>query len=217
MTLARLRRAPSVAGSLARALRRLSRQADPLPLEQMPGIASVGRMSYASAPPTVPYFEGDVATVAIGSFVSIASEVVLIPGGNHRVEWATTSPLRTLLDLPRLAEDVRPASKGDITIGNDVWIGYGATILSGVTIGHGAVIGARAVVARDVRPYAIVVGNPAAEIKRRFDDSVIDQLLALRWWDWTLDDIARRIDLLNGPDVDRLLQELRPSAEGLRC
>jgi acetyltransferase-like isoleucine patch superfamily enzyme len=171
----------------------------------MPGIATVGRMSYASSPPVVPYFDGDTATVSIGSFVSIGSQVVLIPGGNHRIDWATTSPLRTLLDLPRLADQVRPATKGDITIGNDVWIGYGATILSGVTIGDGAVIGARAVVARDVRPYAIVVGNPAREVRRRFNDSVIVELLALRWWDWPLDKIADRVDLLTTGDIGRLL------------
>ena len=194
-----------MAGRLARTLRRLSREADPLPLAQMPGVVSVGRMSYASGPPTIPYFDGDVATVSIGSFVSMASEIVFIPGGNHRVDWATTSPLRALLDLPPIGGEAGPASKGDITVGNDVWIGYGATILSGVTIGHGAVIGARAVVARDVRPYSIVVGNPAAELRRRFDDSAIEGLLALGWWDWPLDEIARRVDLLNAADIPGLL------------
>jgi acetyltransferase-like isoleucine patch superfamily enzyme len=153
----------------------------------------------------VPYFDGDVATVSVGSFVSIGSDVVMIPGGNHRTDWVTTSGLRILLELPKVPDDGYPATKGDISIGNDVWIGYGATILSGVAIGHGAVIGARAVVARDVRPYAIVVGNPAAEVRRRFDDSIVERLLASRWWDWPLDEITRRVDLLNGTDIEALL------------
>lgn len=63
-------------------------------------------------------------------------------------------------------------SKGDIIVGDDVWVGYGATILSGVHIGQGAVIAAGAVVNKDVPPYAIVGGIPAKVIKYRFSESV---------------------------------------------
>ena len=85
------------------------------------------------------------------------------------------------------------ASKGDIVIGNDVWIGYEAVVMAGVTIGDGAVIGARAVVTRDVSPYTIVGGVPAKEIRKRFPDETIGKLLKLRWWDWPEEKIKRYI------------------------
>ncbi len=87
-------------------------------------------------------------------------------------------------------------SKGNITIGNDVWIGYGAIILSGVCIGHGAVIGAGSVVTKDVGNYEIVAGNPARLIRKRFDDETITQLLALKWWDWPLEKIRTKKAML---------------------
>ncbi len=75
-------------------------------------------------------------------------------------------------------------NKGDIVIGNDVWIGYEAVVLSGVTIGDGAIIGTRAVVTKDVPPYTIVDGVPSKPIRKRFFDDVIDKLMNLKWWDW---------------------------------
>ena len=75
-------------------------------------------------------------------------------------------------------------NKGDIIIGNDVWIGFEAVILAGVTIGDGAIIGARAVVTKDVPPYTIVGGTPAKPIKKRFDEDTISDLLCIKWWDW---------------------------------
>ncbi|WP_308462078.1 CatB-related O-acetyltransferase [Mesorhizobium sp. INR15] len=82
------------------------------------------------------------------------------------------------------------SSKGPIRIGNDVWIGRRAIILSGVTIGDGAVIGAGAVVSKDVPPYAVVVGNPAALVRYRFNSGQIASLLEIRWWDWE-DDLIK--------------------------
>lgn len=84
-------------------------------------------------------------------------------------------------------------NKGDIVIGNDVWIGYEAVILAGVTIGDGAVIGARAVVTKDVPPYTIVGGVPARPIKKRFSDRTIADLLEIKWWDWPRERIARNL------------------------
>ena len=98
-------------------------------------------------------------------------------------------------------------TKGPTTIGSDVWIGYGATILSGVRIGHGAVVGTAAVVAWNVPDYAIVVGNPARILKKRFDDVTIDRLLRLRWWDWNPDCIRRLRSYLLG-DVNRFLDAI---------
>lgn len=87
-------------------------------------------------------------------------------------------------------------NKGDITVGNDVWIGYEALILAGVTIGDGAIIGSRAVVTKDVPPYTIVGGIPAKLIRKRFDNETINELLKLRWWDWNEEKIKRNLEAI---------------------
>ena len=89
--------------------------------------------------------------------------------------------------------------RGDVNIGNDVWIGYGATILSGVRIGDGAAVGARSVVTKDVEAYSIVAGNPARKVGSRFPDEVASRLLKIRWWDWEIDKIRKNIPLLVEP------------------
>lgn len=98
-------------------------------------------------------------------------------------------------------------NKGDIVIGNDVWIGYEATILSGVHIGDGAIIGAKAVVTKDVPAYSIVGGIPAREIKKRFDPGTIQKLQQLKWWDWSYEKIRAAIPYLKNGDVDLLLRK----------
>lgn len=143
--------------------------------------------------------------VVIGKFCSIAEEVTIIAGGNHRIDWVTTYPLRILFNLPGGWQDGHPATKGDIVIGNDVWIGYGAILLSGIHIGDGAVIGAGAIVSRDVPPYAIVAGNPATVIRMRFTNAQITALRAIHWWDWPLDRILSHVDLLCDPNIERFL------------
>ena len=106
-------------------------------------------------------------------------------------------------------QDVATAwdNKGDIVIGNDVWIGYEAVVLAGVTIGDGAVIGARAVVTKDVPPYAVVGGVPARLIRRRFPDDTISALLALRWWDWPADKIKPRLSALQAGQIEEFSGE----------
>lgn len=94
--------------------------------------------------------------------------------------------------------------KGDIHIGNDVWIGYNATIMAGVSIGDGAIIATNATVIKDVEPYAIVGGNPAAEIKKRFSNDVIERLLKLKWWDWDIEKITRNVQNLTDIDINKL-------------
>ena len=96
------------------------------------------------------------------------------------------------------------ATKGDVTVGNDVWIGYGATILSGVTIGDGAVIGTHAVVTKDVPPYAIVAGNPGKIVKYRFSEEIINKFLEIKWWDWDYEQIYKTIPLLQNEDYIQL-------------
>jgi acetyltransferase-like isoleucine patch superfamily enzyme len=142
--------------------------------------------------------------VSIGKFCSIAPEVEIFVGGNHRPDYITTYPFAALpSDWPG-AKGKTPVSKGDVVIGNDVWIGTGARILSGVTIGDGAVIGAYAVVAKDVPPYAIAVGNPAKVVKKRFDEKIIEKLLALKWWNWDIEKVTRNVATLSSPDVEKI-------------
>jgi acetyltransferase-like isoleucine patch superfamily enzyme len=147
------------------------------------------------------------ATLIIGKYCSLSIELVIQLGGNHRPDFVTTYPFSAIADWPEAADiEGHPASKGDVRIGNDVWIGMGALILSGVTIGDGAVIAARAVVSRDVPPYAIAAGNPARIVRMRFPDDVIRKLLRLRWWDWDIDRVRRYIPLLMQPDIRAFLK-----------
>ena len=96
-------------------------------------------------------------------------------------------------------------NKGNIVIGNDVWIGYEAVIMAGVHIGDGAIIAARAVVTKDVPPYTIVGGTPAKEIRKRFDAEVIQQLLMLKWWDWSADNIRQCLPYIMEGKINELL------------
>lgn len=163
----------------------------------------MGDHSYGN--PSVRRYAGDIAQVSVGRYCSIAEGVEFLVGGNHRVDWVSTYPLRIRFGLAGALLDGCPASNGDIVIGNDVWIGRDALLLSGVTVGHGAVVGARAVVTKDVRPYAIVAGNPAREIRRRFSDSQVERLLALEWWYWSTERVIADVDYLNGASVDAFL------------
>lgn len=174
-------------------------------------LLQMGYRSYGT--PRVIRYKGDIEPVTIGSYCSIAANVEIFVGGNHRVDWVSTFPLRILLNLPGALQDGHPASRGAVTIGNDVWIGREATIMSGVTIGDGAVVAARSVVARDVRPYAIVVGNPAREVRRRFSDDIIKRLLDVRWWDWPEDEIIAAVPLLCSPEAETFLKEAEKKGE----
>jgi acetyltransferase-like isoleucine patch superfamily enzyme len=165
------------------------------------GVLQMGRFSGGA--PVLRLFRGERTRVVIGSFCSIAQEVEFIPGGNHRMGRVTTiAP-----DQIGSAHDYEPGeTKGDILVGHDVWLGYGAVILSGVHIGNGAVVGARAVVGSDVRPYSIVVGNPAREVRRRFSDSQVEALQRIRWWEWPLETIQARLPMLISDRVDEFIE-----------
>jgi acetyltransferase-like isoleucine patch superfamily enzyme len=167
------------------------------------GLLTMGEYSYNT--PKIVRHGGDKHRVYIGKFCSIADDVTIFVGGNHRTDWVSTYPMRIKFDLPGKYQDGHPASKGDVRIGSDVWIGRGATILSGVQIGHGAVIAAQALVIGNVAPYTIVGGNPAQVIKRRFSDEQIASLLAIAWWNWPLSHILASIDLLNQSNIDAFI------------
>lgn len=168
---------------------------------------TIGDYSYGR--PRVRHW-GDGGALAIGRYCSIADDVTIFLGGNHRTDWVSTYPFSDFPDLwPGMRG--RPStltSRGAVRIGSDVWIGAGATILSGVTIGDGAVIGARAVVGRDVEPYGIAVGNPARTVRRRIDEPLRARLLALAWWDLPPETVARLAPLLQSDDVAGLVATL---------
>ncbi|PKN32566.1 MAG: chloramphenicol acetyltransferase [Deltaproteobacteria bacterium HGW-Deltaproteobacteria-19] len=172
--------------------------------------AEIGAHTYGK-PEVVP-FQDAGAHLKIGKFCSIAGSVTIFLGGDHRTDWVTTYPFPVLSAFWPSVSSIPHTSitKGDVVIGNDVWIGFGAMILSGVTIGDGAVIGARAMVASDVEPYTVAVGNPARSVSRRFDDATVARLLRIRWWDWPDEVIAERIPLLCSGDLPSFLDRFDP-------
>lgn len=146
--------------------------------------------------------------LVIGRFCAIATGArFVMNGANHAMTGFSTYPFNIFGGGWEDGFDVASISagnKGDTTVGNDVWIGADALILPGVTIGDGAIIAASSVVSRDVAPYAIVAGNPAAERRRRFEPEIVARLLALRWWDWPIDRIGRNLAAIRGADIDAL-------------
>ncbi len=148
-------------------------------------------------------FIGD--RLIIGKFVAIAQAAQFIMNGaNHPMAGFSTFPFQMFgcEGAPPIEDCVR--LRGDTVIGNDVWIGREAVIMPGVTIGDGAIIGTRALVARDVPPYAVVVGNPGRVVKLRFAPEIVEALLDIRWWDWEPQKIARNLALIAGADIDAL-------------
>ncbi|TQQ85238.1 CatB-related O-acetyltransferase [Peptacetobacter hominis] len=144
----------------------------------------------------------------IGKYCSIACGAKFIfNSANHTLSSLSTYPFPLFFEEWGLdKKDVTKSwdNKGDIVIGNDVWIGYEAIILSGVTIGDGAIIGARAVVTKDVPPYTIVGGVPAKAIKKRFSEDTISRLLEIKWWDWPEDRVSINLKEIQNGDIDRL-------------
>lgn len=143
----------------------------------------------------------------VGSFCSIGSGAAFIMAGNqgHRNDWISTFPFHYMPEVPAFAgASDGYAAAGDTIIGNDVWIGSEAIIMAGVTVGHGAVIGTRALVTKDVEPYAIIGGNPARLIRKRFADEHIAMLLEMAWWDWPEKRLQAAMPLLCDADIPAL-------------
>lgn len=161
----------------------------------------VGEYTYGA--PRVVFPHGKLR---IGKFCSISWNVTIYLGGNHRMDWIALYPFSPYDGRWPEAEGIEEilTSRGDVTIGSDVWIGSDVIILSGVTIGDGAVIGAGSVVAGDVEPYAVMGGNPAKLIKKRFSEKDIAKLREIKWWDWPEEKIRRNIQLLCSADVEAL-------------
>ncbi|MGG1959725.1 CatB-related O-acetyltransferase [Bacillus pumilus] len=165
---------------------------------------NIGDFSYAG-----PDFQvltwGEGTTLNIGKFCSIANEVKIFLGGEHRTDWVTTYPFNQIF---KEAAHIKghPKSKGDVQIGHDVWIGYGATIMSGVCIGNGAVIGANSVITKNVPPYAIAAGNPQQLMKYRFSSETIEKLQLLEWWNLEFTVIQSIFHLLQSDDIEQCIK-----------
>jgi acetyltransferase-like isoleucine patch superfamily enzyme len=166
---------------------------------------SYGKHTYGK--PTVLWGNKD-AKLVVGSFCSIAGNVKIYLGGNHRTDWATTFPFGHIHNtiFTNFNGAGHPGTKGNVVIGNDVWIGADATIMSGVVVGDGAVIANNSHVVKDVEPYSVVGGNPAKHIKYRFTPQQIEQLLAIKWWDWDDKKINRFTPLLCNTNIDGFLR-----------
>ena len=151
---------------------------------------------------------GEGATCQIGAFCSFGPDVKIYTGGEHRVDWTTTYPFNVLW---RSGKDIsgHPKTKGDVIIGNDVWVGGEAMIMSGVQIGDGAVIGARSLVNKNIPPYTIAAGNPAINIKKRFPEEIINSLLEIRWWEWDDNKIAKHLPLLLNDNIEEFIHSVK--------
>lgn len=147
--------------------------------------------------------------LVIGKFCSIACKAkFLMTSGNHTMKSLSTYTFPIFYE--EWGGDVSHITdawdnKGDIVIGNDVWIGYNAIIMSGVKVGDGAIIGTRAIVTNDVPPYTIVGGTPAKVIKKRFSDDIILKLLNIKWWDWSVEKIQVNIKHIQSGNIDKLI------------
>lgn len=174
----------------------------------------VGDYTYYDDFETVENFEKNVKyhfdfvndKLIIGKFCMIASDVKFIMNGaNHLTDALTTYPFAIFGNgWEGAMEGKSYPQKGNIEIGNDVWIGYNATIMAGVKVGDGAIIATNSTVVKDVAPYSIVGGNPAQEIKKRFSNEKIEKLLNLKWWNWDIEKITANIYSLTGNDFKKI-------------
>ena len=149
-------------------------------------------------------FENENANFVIGKYCSVADEVVIFLGGNHRVDWVTTYPFN-VFNQEFFDSKGSSSTKGNVEIGNDVWTGFRTTILSGVRIADGAVIAACSVVTKDIGPYEIWGGNPARLLKKRFDDGQIQKLLEIQWWHWNDDKVKDNVTTLCSQNIEEFL------------
>jgi len=182
----------------------------------------VGDYTYYDDPDDPLAFERDAflygygpERLVIGRYCAIASKVrFLMSGGNHADLGPSTFPFGIFGEpwAERTMDLVMSApSRGDTVVGHDVWLGYGALVMPGVNVGSGAVVAARSVVAADVPAYAIVAGNPARVVRRRYEDDDVERLLRAAWWDWPVELVtehARAIMAGKPAELERIAGEL---------
>ncbi len=164
-------------------------------------VTSWGEKTYGQ--PEIICYDGR-SKLSVGKYASIASNVSILLGANHKRGLLTTYP-RSLINKNISQEETN--ERGDVTIGSDVWIGHGVTIIGPAVIGDGAIIGASALVLGDVPPYAVVGGVPAKIIKYRFDEEKIQKLLSVKWWDKSEEEIVALENTLYSGDVESLFNK----------
>jgi len=144
-------------------------------------------------------------TLKIGNYCSFAENVMIVFGSLEHGAVVANYPF---IDLFHGAEEASGTSRtgGTVVIGNDVTVCAGAMILSGVTIGNGVVVAAGSVVTKDVSAYTIVAGNPAAPVRKRFPDEIVDELEHIQWWNWPVDKIRSEFPVLLSADVQAFLR-----------
>ena len=171
-----------------------------------PNVKSFGKHSYMGAGWQV--LGGNRIMIEIGKYCSLAGNIRFNCYGDHNWKVVSTFPLRCRLGIRKGAPGGDLSIyKGNIVLGNDVWVGNRATFMQGAKVGDGCIIGAEAVVAGDIPPYSIVVGNPGKVAKRRFTDAQIDALLKIAWWDWPEDHIRERIADFCHEDIDLFIRK----------
>ncbi|WP_394555782.1 acetyltransferase (plasmid) [Priestia aryabhattai] len=174
-------------------------------LNQIPELScyKIGEWSYCGKDFKVLEW-GEGSLLEIGNFCSVADNVTIFLGGEHRVDWVTTYPFNIMFTEGKHFSG-HPKTKGDVIIGHDVWIGQDAMIMSGVKIGNGAAIGARSVVTKDVPPYGIVAGNPSKLVKLRFSSEIINKLEKIAWWNWDVSTITNHLSYFLSSDIDKFI------------
>jgi virginiamycin A acetyltransferase len=161
----------------------------------------IGKYTYGR--PTIMQW-GEGASLKIGKYCSIASNVIIMLGGEHRFHWISAYPFNKIFkENAHLVG--HPYSKGNIVIGNDVWIGTGAIILSGVEIGNGAIIGAGSVVRKRVPSYSVTAGNPAEVLLYRFNKETINKLEEIAWWDWPESKVKEMASILMSDKISSFM------------
>jgi acetyltransferase-like isoleucine patch superfamily enzyme len=169
--------------------------------------------------PTFKVVEGVVGKglpVTVGRYSGLHPTVSILVGSEHDPGFVCVLGGH-MRDGQWVLSDVGIDSRGPVTVGNDVWVGYEACVLSGVTIGDGAIVGARALVRKSVEPFSIVAGNPAKHIRYRFEAPVREALLRIRWWDWSDDVVAAHAAQIHSAEVDDFVANHDPALGPPRC
>lgn len=217
-TVSQQQRTPGIAlamrvrGRGARILRRTAERLDRTTLAPMPPAPNPPTQPQSVTLGTASYFEPIIraapdagAQVVIGNYASVSYECECDFVTADPRSVGSAGPVRSTVD-PSAGPNAR------IVFGSDVWVARGTKVMAGVTVGDGAVVAGYSVVTGDVRPYAIVAGNPAREVGRRFDDASVEALLRIRWWDWTPQQVRSRAQELCSTDVAGFVRRYDPQS-----